>query len=187
MNSDIENSLIALKKGQTILYPTDTVWGIGCDATNVDAVNRIFEIKKRNETKSLVILVDSLEMLHQIIPIIPIQALEWIKISPKPTTVIYHNPIDLASNVIAVDNTVGIRIVQDEFCRELIRSFGKPIVSTSANISGEPTPAFFKEISNEIKKAVDYIVKWRQDETKQAESSSIVKIEANGEIVFIRK
>ena len=187
MNSDIENSLIALKKGQTILYPTDTVWGIGCDATNVDAVNRIFEIKKRNESKSLVILVDSLEMLHQIIPNIPIQALEWIKNSPKPTTVIYHNPVDLASNVIAVDNTVGIRIVQDEFCKELIRSFGKPIVSTSANISGEPTPAFFKEISNEIRNSVDYIVKWRQDETKQAESSSIVKIEANGEIVFIRK
>lgn len=187
MKIDIQNSLIALKKGQTILYPTDTVWGIGCDATNVDAVNRIFEIKKRNESKSLVILVDSMKMLYQIIPNIPTQALEWIKISPKPTTVIYHNPVDLASNVIAVDHTVGIRIVQDEFCRELIRSFGKPIVSTSANISGEPTPTIFKEISNEIKKAVDYIVKWRQTETKQAESSSIVKIEANGEIVFIRK
>jgi L-threonylcarbamoyladenylate synthase len=187
MENDLKFSLETLKQGKLLLYPTDTVWGIGCDATNVDAVNRIFEIKKRNESKSLVILVDSIEMLHQIIPNIPIQALEWIKISPKPTTVIYHNPVDLASNVIAVDNTVGIRIVQDEFCKELIRKFGKPIVSTSANISGEPTPAFFKEISNEIKKAVDYIVKWHQDETKQAESSSIVKIEANGEIVFIRK
>lgn len=186
MNSDIENSLIALKKGQTILYPTDTVWGIGCDATNVDAVNRIFEIKKRNESKSLVILVDSLEMLHQIIPNIPIQALEWIKISPKPTTVIYHNPVGLASNVIAVDNTVGIRIVQDEFCRELIRKFGKPIVSTSANISGEPTPSHFKAVSKEIIQAVDYVVLWRRDDEEPKESSSIVRITSDGELHFIR-
>lgn len=175
-----------LKEGQTILYPTDTVWGIGCDATNENAVKNVFKIKKRAESKSLVILVSSLEMLQQIIRHIPKVALDFLEQSNRPTTIIYDNPKGLAQNVVAKDNTVGIRMVQDDFCKELIHRFGKPIVSTSANISGEPTPSSFEEISSRIKKQVDFIV---PDTTQMIgkKSSRIIKFSADGAAIYIRK
>jgi L-threonylcarbamoyladenylate synthase len=186
MNKDIRKSFEALEKGQTFLYPTDTVWGIGCDATSFEAVSKIYQIKQRDESKSLVILVNTLEMLQNIIPNIPVKALEIIQNAEKPTTIIYDNPIGLAKNVVAEDKTVAIRLVKDEFCIALLQQFGKPIVSTSANISGEPTPSYFKEISDSVKKAVDYVVKWCQKDTEPKSASSIIKITKDNSVTIIR-
>ena len=147
-----------LNNAGVILYPTDTVWGIGCDATNKVAVSKIFTIKKREESKSLVILVDGLDMLKKYIENIPDEVTEILSISDRPTTVVYSNPVGLAENVLAADNTVAIRIVKHAFCQNLIAHFGKPLVSSSANISGQPTPSSFQEIDKSILKAVDYIV-----------------------------
>ena len=173
-----------LKQDKTILYPTDTVWGIGCDATSESAVKKIYQIKNRNESKSLIILVDSLAMLESIIKKIPSKALEIIKDTKRPTSIIYDNPIGLAQNLIAADNTVAVRIVQDVFCKELIHQFGKPIVSTSANISGQATPANYSEINKNIKQNVDYIVKRTPKFSKQP--SRIIKI-SEDTITIIRE
>ena len=186
MKRDIKYSLEALKNGQTILYPTDTVWGIGCDATNEQAVTKIYQIKQREESKSLVILVNSLKMLQQVIREIPEKALEILRETHRPTTVIYNHPMGLAKNVVAQDNSVAIRIVQDTFCGELVKKFGKPIVSTSANISGDSTPINFLEISESIKSNVDYIVKWRQEDQTPHSASRILKITKDNQIVIIR-
>jgi len=183
---DISNALIFLNKGKTILYPTDTVWGIGCDATNELAVSTIYKIKERNESKSLVLLVNSIEMLQQIIKIVPEKAIEMIEKTKKPLTIIYDAPLGLAKNALAEDHTVAIRIVKDEFCKKLIEEFGKPIVSTSANISGEPTPVSFNSISPFIKQKVDFIVKWRQDEQSTNRPSTIVKIDKNNHVMILR-
>ena len=164
-----------LRSGKTLLYPTDTVWGLGCDATNAAAIERIFEIKNRPANKSLIVLVDSIEMLKKYVRGIPETALRAINEATRPTTIIYEESIGLAHNISA-DSSVGIRIVNDEFCREMIHLFGKPIVSTSANISGEPTPHTFKEINQQIKDSVDYVVGIRQDDEKPAESSAIIRI-----------
>lgn len=174
-----------LKSGKTLLYPTDTVWGLGCDATNADAIERIFEIKHRPANKSLIVLVDSIEMLQEYVKEMPQVAIDIISSASKPTTIIYEESRNLAHNISA-DKSVGIRIVNDEFCREMIHLFGKPIVSTSANISGEPTPHIFKEINPEIKASVDYVVGIRQDEDKPAESSAIIKIKGT-DFEVIRK
>jgi len=185
IDQEVHTTLESLHKGQTILYPTDTVWGIGCDATDETAVQKVFDIKKRDERKSLVILVDSLVMLTQFIDTIPPQAMHILKDATKPTTIIYNNPQGLASNVIAHDKTVAVRIVQHEFCQELIKQFGKPIVSTSANISDKPTPMSFKEIDNTILNGVDYVVNLYRDKiTTQA--SRIIKILENGELQILR-
>ena len=173
--SEINRTLVALKSQKTILYPTDTVWGIGCDATDFDAVAKIYNIKQRVESKSLIILVASLEMLQNYIEEIPKKAIEILRKSTKPTTIIYKNPKGLAKNCIAEDNTIAIRIVQNEFCQELIRQFGKPIVSTSANISGIPTPKSFSEIGSTILDSVDYIVNLQQEKIASA-ASRILKI-----------
>jgi len=167
-----------LRSGKTLLYPTDTVWGLGCDATNAAAIERIFEIKNRPANKSLIVLVDSIEMLKKYVRDIPEAALRAINEATRPTTIIYEESTGLAHNISA-DRSVGIRIVNDEFCREMIHLFGKPIVSTSANISGEPTPHTFKEISQQIKDSVDYVVGIRQDDEKPAESSAIIKIKGD--------
>lgn len=185
MKNDILKSLEILEEGKTILYPTDTVWGIGCDATDFSAVKQIYKIKEREESKSLVILVDSIQMLEKIIPNIPTKAFEFLQ-DERPTTLIYEHPKGLANNVIATDDTVAIRLVQDEFCQQLIQKFGKPIVSTSANISGEPTPSHFHEISEAIKKAVDYTVNWRQSDDTPKKASRIIKISPDNEITIIR-
>ena len=159
MKIEINKAIEILKKGGLVLYPTDTIWGIGCDATNENAVAKVFELKQRNESKALISLVGNKEQLITLTKQIPKEAE-----SDKPTTIIYTNISGLADNLIANDGTVAIRIVKDHFCKQLIQNFGKPIVSTSANISGENTPKQFSEISKEIRKNVDYIVNLRHDE-----------------------
>ncbi|RKE92368.1 L-threonylcarbamoyladenylate synthase [Ichthyenterobacterium magnum] len=186
MQEDITQTLNILSSGKLILYPTDTVWGIGCDATNIDAVKKIYQLKQRENSKALICLVANDAMLKKHIPEIHNTALDIIKLAVKPTTIIYNNPKGLASNLIAKDNSVAIRIPKNEFCLELIRQFGKPIVSTSANISGEPTPKSFKEISKEILKGVDYVVNL-PDEKNEAKPSSIIKISNDGNVKVIRE
>ncbi len=183
---DIEKAVEVLRKGGVILYPTDTIWGLGCDATNPQAVEKIYQIKQRPNTKSMLILLDSINKLMDY-AYVPSMAWELIKVSNNPLTIIYPEAKNLAPNLIAEDGTIGIRIVRDDFCRDLIRAFGKPIVSTSANISGKPAPANFKEISPEIKNKVDYIVKWRQNDMRKARPSSIIKLEKNNEVIIIRQ
>ena len=174
MNSEIKVSLSFLQDGKTLLYPTDTVWGIGCDAANFDAVSKIYQLKEREESKSLIVLVSSLSMLKKYVTV-PKKAIEILQKSENPTTIIYQNPTGLAKNVIAKDNTIAIRIVQDEFCRKLIKRFGKPIVSTSANVSGEETPKSFSEISLPILNGVDYVVNLHREKTAD-KSSTILKV-----------
>ncbi|SEB42707.1 L-threonylcarbamoyladenylate synthase [Tenacibaculum sp. MAR_2009_124] len=182
---EIKKALTFLNKGRVILYPTDTVWGLGCDATNSEAVQKVYKLKKRKESKSLIILVDSVEMLAKYLQSVPKEALEYLNNTIKPTTIIYSDPINLAQNTIASDNTIAIRIVQNEFCQNLIREFGKPIVSTSANVSGEPTPKSFSEISNAIINDVDYVVDLYKDIIAK-KSSTIIKIR-NGNMTIIRE
>jgi L-threonylcarbamoyladenylate synthase len=183
--TEIDNALKVLKQEQTILYATDTVWGIGCDATNEKAVSKIFEIKKRENSKSLVVLVSSLDMLRSYIEEVPENVIDILSAVTKPTTIIYRNPKNLAQNVIADDNTIAIRIVNDEFCENLIRLFDRPIVSTSANISGDPTPRSFKDISKPILDSVDYIVNLAKEEIN-LKSSSIIQIMEDNKIKIIR-
>jgi len=180
------NSLKVLKQGGTIIYPTDTIWGLGCDATNEVAGANIYKIKQRSESKSLIILVDGFDMLKRYVNDVPKIINTFLKTVSKPTTVIYKNPIGLANNVIAKDNTVAIRIANDVFCKALIRQFGKPIVSTSANISSRPTPASFKEIDASLLKAVDYVVNLQQNEPNNA-PSTIVKVDDSGQLLVIRE
>lgn len=170
----INNSLRFLNTKQTILYPTDTVWGLGCDATNFEAVSKIYQLKNREESKSLIILVSSLNMLKKYVTV-PKKVLEILKNKSTPTTIIYNTPKGLAKNVVAQDNTVAIRIVKDDFCRKLIKRFGKPIVSTSANVSEAITPKSFKEISQPILEGVDYIVNLHKNKVN-TRSSTILKI-----------
>jgi len=183
MNIEITATFVKLKQGQTILYPTDTVWGIGCDATNEKGVAKIYQLKNREETKSLIVLVSSLNMLKKYVKVSN-KVLNFIKSTTKPTTVIYENPIGFARNTIASDNTIAIRIVQDEFCRKLIKKLKKPIVSTSANVSGEETPKSFSEISKSILERVDYVVNLQQEKIPN-KSSTIVKI-TDGKIEILR-
>jgi len=185
LTEEIHSALPILINQKTLLYPTDTVWGIGCDATSEEAVAKIFEIKQRSESKSLVILVDSFEMLKKYVPKVSEAVLALLSKTTNPTTIIYDNPVGLAKNVVAADNTVAIRIVQNEFCRELIRLFGKPIVSTSANISGNPTPKSFAEIEPSILDSVDYVVNLHREEVNE-KSSTILKIDEKGTITVLR-
>ncbi|MDX1828418.1 MAG: L-threonylcarbamoyladenylate synthase [Lutibacter sp.] len=186
MLKEINNSLKSLNQKEIILYPTDTVWGIGCDATSESAVAKVFKIKQRSESKSLIILVNGIEMLKKYIPTISNKIIDILNTTLKPTTIIYNNPIGLAKNVVASDNTVAIRIVQNEFCKQLITAFKKPIVSTSANISGMPTPKSFKEIDVAILDSVDYIVNLHREEIN-TKSSTIIKIGDNDELIVLRE
>ncbi|MHB1146913.1 MAG: L-threonylcarbamoyladenylate synthase [Lutibacter sp.] len=185
MKTEIKNSLKMLYEKKILLYPTDTVWGIGCDATSEVAVARVFEIKQRSESKSLVILVDGFAMLKKHIPEVPKAVIELLSKTTNPTTIIYDNPVGLAKNVVAADNTVAIRIVQNEFCRRLINQFGIPIVSTSANISGNPTPKSFKEIEPSILESVDYVVNLQRSAMNE-KSSTILKVNEKGDITVLR-
>lgn len=186
-NTDLKLALDALKKGKTILYPSDTIWGLGCDATNYKAVQKIYEIKNRVFSKSLILLVESIEQLQKYVDFIPTLALEIILNHTNPTTIIYQNAKNLASNAIAEDGSIAIRIPDDDFCNNLIKKFGKAIISTSANISGENPPSNFKEISNNVKNQVDYIVKWRQNDFSKTKASSIVIIKNDNTLEYIRK
>ncbi len=183
---DIEESLKVLHEGGLILYPTDTVWGIGCDACNEKAVSKVYKLKNRNEQKSMIILLadekDILKYTDQQFPFV----YDYVKESRKPVTVIYNKAINLASNLINTDGSIAIRIVKDEFCKRLITAFGKPIVSTSSNISGYPAPAIFADIDIKIKEAVDYIVQHRQDDLEPSEPSTVIKLNADGSYTVIR-
>ncbi len=191
MESNIDQKYIdkvseVLLEGKTILYPTDTVWGLGCDATNDKAVAKIYKIKKRKESKSLIVLVNSLEMLKKHV-FVPEGVVDIIKYSTKPTTIIYQEPNGISGNIInKEDNSVAIRIVKDEFCHKLISQFGKPIVSTSANISGEDTPKLFKDISEEVKLKTEFIVNHLYEKQKDTKPSTILKIGKDGSVITLR-
>jgi L-threonylcarbamoyladenylate synthase len=187
MHDDIKKSLEVLKSGGVILYPTDTIWGIGCDATNKEAVQRIYKIKKREDSKSMLVLMENPALLERYVDDVPEIAWDLVEISTTPLTVIYSNAKNLATNLIALDGSIGIRFTKETFTSQLIQRFRKPIVSTSANISGEKSPAFFNEISEEIKSQVDYIVEYRQDDVTPATPSSIIKLGSGGRIEIIRK
>lgn len=185
-NNDIEACLEQLNKGGLILYPTDTVWGIGCDATNPEAVAKIYELKQRSDTKAMIVLVAEERDILQYVTQPELQIFDYIKGVNKPTTVIYEGAIELADNLIATDGSVAIRICEEEFCRHLIKRFRKPIVSSSANISGYPTPQCFKDIEAAIVAGVDYVVQYRQDDTEHKRPSSIIKWEKDGTLSIIR-
>jgi L-threonylcarbamoyladenylate synthase len=187
MHQEIKKTLDILYSGGIILYPTDTIWGIGCDAANEEAVQKIYKIKQREDSKSMLILIDDALRIPSYIDEMPEIAWDLIELSEKPLTIIYPAAKNLAKKLIAEDGSIGIRVSQDKFTQELIRRFKRPIVSTSANISGQPAPAFFDEISEEIKSAVDYVVKHRQDDTTQSAPSGIIKLGVNGEIQVIRE
>lgn len=184
--SELRKATTVVKSGGIILYPTDTVWGIGCDATNKDAVAKIYRLKRRADSKSMLSLVSSSEMLTEWLESFPDEAREIIAEAKSPLTIIYDRPKGFAENLTADDGSAGIRIANDEFCKLLCENCGVPVVSTSANISGSPTPEFFCEISEEIKDGVDYIVRLRQDDTTSAPPSRIVKITDSGNITIIR-
>ena len=186
MHTEINKAIQILKQGGIILYPTDTVWGIGCDATNYDAIEKINALKQRKDDKSFICLVNDLKMLNFYIEEIPETAYDVLKYTIKPTTIIYDKPIRVSENLIAKNNTLAIRVVKDGFCNELIRKFKKPLVSTSANISGQPAPNSFKKISDQILKGVDYVVNLPH-EKKAVKPSSIIKLSNDGMVKVIRK
>jgi L-threonylcarbamoyladenylate synthase len=184
--TEIEKALAILRAGGIILYPTDTVWGIGCDARNENAVQKIFDLKKRQESKSRIVLVADEREVLQYTASPDLAVFDFIEQQTRPTTVIFDGAIGFPDNLVAADGSVAIRIVQDEFCRHLIKRLRNPIVSTSANISGEPAPKAFKEISEKIKNGVDHIVQWRQDDESFATPSQLIKWQ-NGQAIFFRK
>lgn len=186
MTEDIQQCLKVLEEGGLILYPTDTIWGIGCDATNEKAVTKVYELKKREDEKSMIVLLaDEKDILQYVAHPHP-EIFDYIKKAEKPTTVIYEGAIGLAQNLINKDGSVGIRIVKDTFCKQLIKRFRKPIVSTSANISGMLSPSLFTEISPVIKNGVDYIVQHRQNEIKTGTPSTIIKWNVDGSLSVLR-
>ena len=186
MNDDIKASLEVLQKGGVILYPTDTAWGLGCDAGNEEAVKRIYEIKNRVDSKSMFVLMENAALLERYLDEVPEIAYDLIELTDKPLTIIYSGARNLAENLIAGDGSIGIRITSEKFSSELIRRFKRPIVSTSANVSGKPSPDCFHEIEPEIINAADYVVKFRQEDTAKAEPASIMKLGSSGEIKIIR-
>jgi L-threonylcarbamoyladenylate synthase len=183
---DIQHSLKILHGGGIILYPTDTVWGIGCDATNPEAVEKIFKLKKRPGEKSLIVLIADPRDINRYTTHAGYEIAEYLEKTTAPTTVIYDGAIGLADNLIASDGTAAIRIVKEDFCRNLIKRFRKPVVSTSANISGNQTPAIFEMIPEEIKRGVDYIVKFRQQDKQPAKASLLIRFNQSGEPVILR-
>lgn len=186
INDDIRKACEVMEKGGVILYPTDTIWGIGCDATNEEAVKRIFEIKHRADSKAMLVLIDTAAKLNYYVKEICDVAWDLIDMADKPMTIIYDGARNLAPNLLAEDGSVGIRVTNEPFSKQLCQRFRKAIVSTSANISGTPSPANFSDISEDIKQAVDYIVECRREEKGEAKPSSIVKLGTKGEIKIIR-
>lgn len=176
-----------MRKGGVILYPTDTVWGIGCDPTNAEAVKRVFEIKRRADSKAMLLLVDNADRLSRYVGDVPAVAWDLIELTTKPLTIIYDGARNIAPALVAEDGSVGIRVTSELFSKELCFRFQKPVVSTSANISGEPTPGNFSEISKEIIDAVDYVVGYKQLDMGKAKSSGIIKLTANGTVTVIRE
>jgi L-threonylcarbamoyladenylate synthase len=186
MNEEIQNAFEVIKNGGIILYPTDTVWGIGCDATNTDAIAKIYKLKQREESKSMICLMNGEKMMYNVFKDIPEVAWQIWDLSEKPTTLILDNPRNIASNIIAEDRTLGVRLVKEPFCFKLMERMKKPLVSTSANISGQPTPIAFKDISPEILKGVDYVVNLYQDKIS-GKPSTIIKLSNDSQVKIIRK
>jgi L-threonylcarbamoyladenylate synthase len=184
--TDIENCLPVLQTGGLILYPTDTIWGIGCDATNPDAVKKVYALKQRTETKSLIVLMADQRDILKYTSQPDLRIFDFLQTAHKPTTVIYEGAIGLAANLIHTDGTVAIRLINDEFCRHLIKRFRKPLVSTSANLSGEPAPAYYREIAPPVRAGVDYVVHHRRDDTTPRQPSAIIRWNANGTPTIIR-
>jgi len=184
--TEVEKTLEVLRTGGVIIYPTDTIWGIGCDATNEESVRRIYQIKNREDSKSMIILVADERDVLQYVATPDLSVFDFIEEQTRPTTIIFEHAIGLPDNLIAEDGSIAIRIVRDEFCRHLIKRLRKPIVSTSANISGQASPKNFSEISDEIKNAADHVVKWRQDDTAIAQPSQIIKWNNDGTRITIR-
>jgi L-threonylcarbamoyladenylate synthase len=185
--SEVEAALNVLRRGEVILYPTDTIWGLGCDATNEEAVKKIYRIKQRDDSKSLIILVGEERDILQYVAAPDLAVFEFIAEQTRPTTIIFDNAINLPDNLIAEDGSIAIRIVRDEFCRHLVKRLRHPLVSTSANISGQPSPRFFDEVSEEIKLAADHVVQWRQEDKTPSQPSQIIKWKENGEYEVIRR
>lgn len=184
---DIKNAIDVMKQGGVILYPTDTVWGIGCDATNAEAVAKVYKVKKRDDSKALICLVDSDARLQRYVRNVPNVAWDILDIATKPTTIILDGAINLAPNLIAEDGSIALRITKEAFSHELCYRFQKPLVSTSANISGEPPAANYNDISQELLDAVDYVCFSRRQEHKPHTPSSIIKLKEDGEVTIIRK
>jgi L-threonylcarbamoyladenylate synthase len=186
INQEIQNAYEVIKEGGIILYPTDTVWGIGCDATNPEAVAKIYKLKQRAETQSMICLMNGEKMMYNVFKEIPEVAWQILDLSENPTTLILDKPRNVAPNIIAPDNTLGIRLVKEPFCFKLMERMKKPLVSTSANISGQPTPKSFKEISPEIIKGVDYVVNLHHDKIG-GKPSTIIKLTNDSQVKVIRK
>lgn len=186
MEDEIKKACEVMQAGGIILYPTDTIWGIGCDATDPEAVKRVYDLKKRVDNKAMLVLIDSPAKLNAYMEQVPDIAWDLIEIADRPLTIIYPNARNLAANLLGEDGSVGIRVTNEEFSRKLCERFRKPVVSTSANLSGQPSAATFAEIADEIKQGVDYIVGYRQDDRTKAKPSGILKLSVNGEVVVIR-
>jgi L-threonylcarbamoyladenylate synthase len=184
--NDIINCLKVLREVGTILYPTDTIWGIGCDATNAKAVEKIYQLKKRTDEKAMIVLLADEKEVLQYVASPDLLVFDYLKQISKPTTVIYEGAIGFADNLINKYGTIAIRLCKDDFCKQLIKRFRKPIVSTSANISGEPFPKSFSEIKTEIKAGVGYVVQYRQDDKSIAQPSSLIKWNKDGTITTLR-
>ena len=187
INNEVRNCIEVLQKGGLILYPTDTVWGIGCDATNADAVEKIYTLKNRSDSKSLIVLLDNESKLLSYVSNVPDVAWDLIEFAEKPLTIVYDDAKNLAKNVIADDGSAGVRITRDFFCKELIRKFRKPVVSTSANISGKNAPANFDDIDPAIINGIDYVVNLRQHEKIESSPSTIIRLKNDGQFQFIRR
>ena len=187
IDSDIARAVEVLKRGGVILYPTDTVWGIGCDATRSDAVKRIFEIKKRADSKAMIVLLDKAENIDRYVDDVPEIALQLIEVADRPTTIVFDGARNVAKELVAEDGSIGIRITNEEFSNKLCKALRKPLVSTSANISGQPSARIFPEICDEIKNSVDYIATTRRDDTTIARPSCVIKVGEGGQIKILRK
>lgn len=187
MQEDLKKAKEVLQKGGIILYPTDTIWGIGCDATFPKAVERIYKLKQRSDTKSMLVLVDEPWRIDRYVAEVPDIARQLVEVADQPLTIIYPAARNLAPNLVGEDLSIGIRVTSDPFCKELIKALGRPLVSTSANLSGQPSPENFDAISEALKKGVDYTVQWRQDDMSHAKPSSIIRVGMRGEIEILRK
>ncbi len=186
MSDDIKKACEVLQAGGIILYPTDTIWGIGCDATNEKAVQRVYELKQRTDNKAMLVLLDVPGKLESYVDDIPDIAWDLIEVTDKPLTIIFTKARNMATNLLANDGSVGIRITREAFSKKLCEAFRKPIVSTSANVSGEPFPSCFAEVSDAIRQGVDYVVQYRQEEKREASPSGIIKLDAGGLVQIIR-
>lgn len=186
IDEDIKACIEVLNKGGVILYPTDTIWGIGCDATNAAAVKRVYDLKRRSDNKALIVLLDSAEHLDHYVVDVPEMARELLDVAVKPLTIIYDGAYNVAPNLLGDNDSLGIRIPHEEFSQRLCAEFGKPLVSTSANVSGETSAKTFADIADRIKQGVDYVVNYRQDDTKPCSASNIIMLHSDGTFKIIR-